>query len=142
LPVSFSSEPWSLARHADVDRSIAVASWRVESLGARRSEVTLWLVCRERWPHDMGLELGWGPLSRRADRDDPAVTYAFLPFDGLFNPVHVRRGEVARTKVVLEVSRDEVLRNGLYFGARRVDGSRLHQDAPHWTRLDEPSAVR
>lgn len=134
--IAFSSDSFDQPRHVDVDRSLAVASWRIEPRDARTSTVTLWLVSRERWPHDMGLELGWGPMHRNGERDDPERIYSFLPFDGLFNPAHVRVGEVSRTSVTLSANRDELLRNGLYFGVRRVDGSRLNQDSAHWVRLD------
>jgi uncharacterized membrane protein len=134
--VAYSSDGWTQPRHVDVDRSIAVASWRVEPRDARASTVTLWLLTRERWPRDMGLELGWGPMHRSGDRDDPERIRSFLPYDGLLNPAHLRVGEVSRTSVTVPASSAEVLQNGLYFGVRRVDGSRLHQDAPHWVRLD------
>lgn len=139
--VAFSSDAsWSAARHVDVDRSLAIASWRIERHTESSSSVTLWLVSRERWPADMGLELGWGPMSRApgADRDDPARIHSFLPFDGLFSAVHVRAGEVARTTVIVAATRDVLLRDGLRFGARRVDGSRMHAASPHWVRLDRP----
>lgn len=135
--VAFSSdEGWTHARHVDVDRSVSVASWRVEDRGPRSASVTLWLVALQRWPIDTGFELGWGPLERNGTRDDPSRIYAFLPFDGLFSPVHVRRGEVARSTVIVATSAEELLRHGLYFGVRRLDGSRMHEDARHWVRLD------
>lgn len=137
--VAFSSDAWSEPHHVDVDRSLAIASWRIEPRDARSSTVTLWMVARERWPHDMGLELGWGPLHRAGERDDPERICSFLAFDGLLNPAHVRVGEVARTSVTVPASRAELLQNGLYFGVRRVDGSRLNSASAHWVRLDVPT---
>ncbi len=66
---------------------------------------------------------------------------AFLPFDGRFSPTHVRVGELTRTEAHLSASPDELFAQGLYFGARRVDGSRLDREAPHWVRL-RPDSLR
>ncbi len=139
--VAFSSDEWTQARHVDVDASLSLASWRIEPIAPHQSAITLWLLARRRWPHDLGLELGWGPIERREDRDDPSRTHAFVPFDGLLNPIHVRPGEIARTRVVVRASQGELLAHGLWFGARRVDGSRLHAEAPHWVRLDARDAI-
>jgi uncharacterized membrane protein len=138
--IAFDSDAWSEPKHVDVDASIAIASWRIEAWDARTSNVTLWLVTRQRWPHDLGLELGWGPMHRNGDRDDPERIHSFLPYDGLLSPVHVRVGEVSRMTVTLSATRHELLQHGLYFGARRIDGSRLHREAPHWVRLDVPTS--
>lgn len=134
--IAFDSDSWAQPRHIDVDASVAVASWRVQPRDQRTADVTLWLVTRERWPRDMGLELGWGPMHRSGDRDDPQRIHSFLPYSGLLSPVHLRVGEVSRMTITLGANRDELLRNGLYFGVRRVDGSRLHEASPHWVRLD------
>jgi hypothetical protein len=46
-----------------------------------------------------------------------------------------RRGEVARTEVVVPARVEDLAAQGVWFGARRVDGSRLQASAPHRVRL-------
>jgi hypothetical protein len=121
-------------QHIDVGPSLAIAGWGLRPVQGG-SVLTLLLVARVRWPLDLGLEVGWGPMHPVGDRQDPARIVAALPFDGLFSPVHVRPGEVARTEVVLPASPAELEAGGLYFGARRVDGSRLDPESAHWTPL-------
>lgn len=134
--VQFQPEPNAHAQHIEIDASVAIAGWRVQPQSAQSSRVTLWLVSKQQWPQDLGLELGWGPLRPNGDRQDPSEIAAFTPFDGLFNPVHVRVGEVSRTSVTLPVSESALRQTTLYFGARRIDGSRLHQDSAHWVALN------
>ena len=134
--VDFEPDARVHAAHADVGPSMAVAGWGITP-AAHGSRVTLLLQARTPWPYDLGLELGWGPLHPHLDREDPARTYAFLPFDGVFMPPFVRVGEVARTEVDVPASPEELRAHGLWFGARRIDGSRLDADSAHWTRLRE-----
>ena len=75
------------------------------------------------------------PLRTAGDRLDPAHIVPALPFDGLFSPAHVRVGEVARTEVFLPVENQELQSSPLFFGARRIDGSRLDPESAHWTEL-------
>ncbi len=132
--VEFDPDPRVHAAHADVGPSLAIAGWGMTPL-RRGARVVLLLVPRRPWPHDLGFELGWGPMRPHLDRQDPARTYAFLPFEGVFLPSYTRVGEVVRTTVDLPATPDELRAHGLYFGARRVDGSRLDENSPHWTPL-------
>ncbi len=134
--VQFQPDSWTTARHLDIDDSVAIASWRIEPLTASASKVTLWLVSKQAWPQDLGLELGWGRLSPHGDRLDPAEIAAFVPFDGLFNPSHVHVGEISRTSITLPTNEATLMRDGLYFGTRRLDGSRLHALSAHWVRMN------
>lgn len=134
--VGFGPDPGVHAAHVEVGRSLTVAGWGV-SRAARGSRVTLLLVASRPWPYDLGLELGWGPMRPAHDRQDPARTYAFLPYDGVFMASYVRPGEVTRTVVDVPASPEELRAHGLWFGPRRIDGSRLEPDSPHWTRLPE-----
>lgn len=132
--VEFDPDPRVHAAHADVGPSLAVAGWGMTPL-RHGTRVVLLLVPRRRWPHDLGFELGWGPMHPHLDREDPARTYAFLPFEGVFLPSYTRVGEVVRTTVDVPASMAELSAHGLRFGARRVDGSRLDEDSPHWAVL-------
>ncbi len=134
--VEFDTDPRVHAAHVDVGHSLTIAGYGVTA-APRGSHVTLLLVANEPWPYDLGFELGWGPLHPNGDRQDPASTYAFLPYDGVLMAAFVRPGEVTRTEVDLPATPAEVRAHGLYFGARRVDGSRLNADSLHWTRLPE-----
>lgn len=133
--VFFSPQPSMVRQHEDIGPSAALAAWRLDDRDPDSTRLTLVLVARQRWPHDFAVELGWGPMHPHADREDPARLYAALLFDGRFSPTHVHRGELARTELTLPASRDALLSGGLYLGLRRVDGSRLDADAPHWVRL-------
>jgi uncharacterized membrane protein len=134
--LQFEPDSWNVSRHTEIDASLALASWRLEPLGPASTKLTLWLVNKRRWPQDLGLEFGWGHLVPHEDRLDPVNIAAFVPFDGLFNPAHVRVGEVARTSVVLAQNSESLQRQTLYLGARRIDGSRLHADSRHWVPLN------
>ncbi len=132
--VEVPTDPRAHAFHREVGASIAIAGWGVTPL-ARGSHVVLLLVPKRELPVDLGLELGWGPMRPRLDREDPERTYAFLPFDGVFMPGYARVGEVVRTEVDVPATPSELTFHGLRFGARRVDGSRLDADSEHWTLL-------
>lgn len=132
--VEFDLDDRTHAAHADVGGDLAVAGWGMVPLqdGAR---VVLLLKVKRALPFDLGLEVGWGPMRPHLDREDPEHTWAFLPFDGLFMPPFCRVGEVVRTEVVLPVRVEVLAAQGIWFGARRVDGSRLDPASPHWVRL-------
>lgn len=132
--VDFDPDPRARAAHVDIGEHLAVAGWGIEAIdhGAR---VVLLLVPKRPWPFDLGLELGWGPMHPHLDREDPERVVAFLPFDGAFMPTFARVGEVVRTSVEVNASVEELRAHGVYFGARRIDGSRLDADSAHWTRL-------
>ncbi len=132
--VAFDPDPRVHAAHVDIGASMAVAGWGVEPV-ANGARVVLLLVVKRPWPFDLGLEVGWGPMRPHLDRLDPARVHAFLPFDGAFMPPHARVGEVVRTTVEVAATVDELRAHGVYFGPRRVDGSRLEADSAHWTRL-------
>lgn len=134
--VEFDPDPRVHAAHVEIGRSLTVAGYGVTPI-AHGSRVTLLLVANEPWPWDLGLELGWGPMHPNGDRQDPARTYAFLPYDGVMIPSWVRPGEVTRTEVDLPATPAELRAHGLWFGPRRIDGSRLNADSAHWTRLPE-----
>ena len=126
------------AAHADVGPSMAIAGWGLApGRDAHHTRLILLATPTARWPFDVGFQVGWGPMAPHLDRQDPAHIWSFLPFDGVFMAVFVRPGEVARTEVELPASRDELLRDGLWFGARRIDSSRLDAASAHWTRLRE-----
>lgn len=132
--VEFEPDPAVHRAHVDVGSSLAVAGWGVTPI-PRGSRVTLLLVTKRAWPHDLGLEVGWGPMRPHLDRQDPERTYAFLPYDGVMLPSLTRVGEVSRAVVDVPATPDELRAQGLWFGARRMDGSRLDPEAPHWVRL-------
>lgn len=132
--VEFEVDPRTHAAHADVGDDLAVAGWGMEALqdGAR---VVILLKVKRPLPFDLGFELGWGAMRPHLDREDPARTWAFLPFDGLFVPPFCHTGEVVRTEVVVPERVEVLAAQGVWFGARRVDGSRLDPASPHWVRL-------
>ena len=132
--VEFDTDLRTHAAHVDLGEDIAVAGWGVTPLrdGAR---VVLLLKVKRAWPFDLGFELGWGPMAPHLDREDPAQTWAFLPFDGVFMAPFCRVGEVVRTEVVVPARAEALAAHGLWFGARRIDGSRLEAASPHWVRL-------
>jgi len=132
--VEFDPDPRVHAAHTEIGPSLTLAGWGMTPL-RRGTRVILLLMPRRRWPQDLGFELGWGPMRPHLDRSDPARTYAFLAFDGVFLPHYTRVGEVVRTEVDLPATPEELRAHGLYFGARRVDGSRLDEDSPHWSLL-------
>lgn len=132
--VDFGIDPHVHAAHADVGASLAVAGWGAAPL-AHGTRVTLLLAAHRPWPLDLGFELGWGPMVPHAERSDPEHTWAFLPFDGVFQPAFVRPGEVVRTQADVPATLDELRAHGLWFGARRLDGSRLDAKSLHWTPL-------
>jgi hypothetical protein len=134
--VEFPPDPRVHAAHVEIGHALTVAGWGV-TRAARGSHVTLLLVATQPWPYDLGFELGWGPMHPVLDRQDPARTYAFLPYDGVFMATSVRPGEVTRTEVDVPASPEELRAHGLWFGPRRIDGSRLEPDSAHWTRLPE-----
>ncbi|MEI8258897.1 MAG: DUF2079 domain-containing protein, partial [Deltaproteobacteria bacterium] len=135
--VDFEPEPGVHADHVDAGAHVFVAGWGLRAEGAG-SVLTLLFSPRMELPFDMGLEAGYGPMAPSGDRQDPAHIVSLLPFDGLFSPSRVRVGEVARTRIDLPAPPAEVLRDGLYVGTRRIDGSRLDPDGPHWVRLANP----
>lgn len=132
--VEFEPDDRTHAAHVDLGEDLAVAGWGMVPLrdGAR---VVLLLKVKRAWPFDLGMELGWGPMRPHLDREDPQRTWAFVPFDGLFMPPFARVGEVVRTEVVVPARVEALAAHGLWFGARRVDGSRLEASSPHWVRL-------
>jgi hypothetical protein len=132
--VDFAPEPDVHADHLDAGAHVFVAGWALRPHGSG-SLLVLLFSPRESLPFDLGLEAGYGPMHANGDREDPAHVTAALPFDGLFSPAYVRVGEVARTTIELDDPPDVVLRDGLYIGTRRIDGSRLDADGPHWIRL-------
>lgn len=134
--VEFAPDPRVHASHVDIGENLAVAGWGVTPQG-RGAHVVLLLVAKRAWPYDLGFELGWGPMHPHVDREDPEQTFAFLPFDGAFMPSFVRVGEVVRTEVDVPASVDALRAHGLWFGPRRIDGSRFEADTAHWTRLPE-----
>lgn len=139
--VEFQPREGVVSHHLDVGPSLAIAGYGLRPTPGG-STVTLLLVARRRWPHDLGLELGWGPMHPHGDRLDPAHIVAALPFDGLFSPVHVRVGEVVCTEIPLPVPTDALRTTEVYFGARRIDGSRLDPESRHWTLLSALSGTQ
>ncbi len=134
--VDFDPDPRVHKAHVDVGAHLAVAGWGTERL-EHGTRIVLLLVPKQPWPYDVNFEVGWGPMHPHLDRMDPQHTYAFLPFDGAFHPSFVRVGEVVRTSVEVPATVEELRANGVYFGARRVDGSRLDPESAHWTLLPE-----
>ncbi|MGZ6095120.1 MAG: DUF2079 domain-containing protein [Polyangiales bacterium] len=132
--VEFEPEPDLHPQHIDAGAHLFIAGWGLRAQG-NGSVLTLLLAPREPLPFDMGLEAGFGAMHPNGDRQDPEHIVSVLPFDGLFSPIHVRVGEVARTRIELAAPPDTVLREGLYVGTRRIDGSRVDPDGPHWIRL-------
>ncbi|MDP3273754.1 MAG: DUF2079 domain-containing protein [Deltaproteobacteria bacterium] len=133
--IAFEPEPWAEARHVDIDASLAVASFRLQAQDSTHTRVTLWLVALQRWPTDMALELGWGPMHPSGDRLDPEHIHSFLLFDGRLSPVHIRVREVSRTETTLAVAIGALAQSSLVIGTRRLDGSRMHRESPHWVPL-------
>ncbi len=132
--VEFDPDPRVHKAHVAVGSHLAVAGWGTEPL-AHGTRIVLLLAPRETLPYDVNFEVGWGPQRPHLDRMDPARTFAFLPFEGSFHPSFARAGEVVRTTVDVPATLDELRAHGVYFGARRVDGSRLDADSAHWTLL-------
>ena len=132
--VEFAPEADVREQHLDAGEHVFVAGWSLRAQGPG-SVLTLLFAPREPLPFDMGLEAGFGAMHPNGDRLDPEHIVSVLPFDGLFSPVHVRVGEVARTRIELPATPDVILRDGLYVGTRRIDGSRLDPAGPHWIRL-------
>ena len=132
--VEFDLDERTHAAHAELGDDLNVAGWGMVPLqdGAR---VVILLKVKHALPFDLGFELGWGPLRPHLDRQDPTHTWAFSPFDGVFMPPFCREGEVVRTEVVVPARVEALAAHGVWFGARRVDGSRLQASAPHWVRL-------
>ncbi len=124
--------------HREIGPSLTLAGYGVRSV-PNGSVVRLLIVPPVPWPHDLGLEIGWGPMHPNGDRLDPVHIVSFLPFGGVFSPVHVRAGEVAQTEVFVPAAPNDLQANGLYFGARRLDGSRLDAASAHWTALAAPA---
>ncbi len=139
--VEFDPDPRVHRAHVDVGAHLAVAGWGTEHI-EHGTRVVLLLVAKQPMPYDVNFEVGWGPLHPHLDRQDPQRTYAFLPFDGAFHPSFVRAGEVVRTTVDVPAEPDELLAHGVYFGARRVDGSRLDAESTHWTLLPPGETTR
>lgn len=135
--IDFDPDPTVHQSHVDVGSSLAIAGWGISPLPSepRLTRVTLLLVTLKPWPHDLGLELGWGPMHPHLDRQDPERTYAFLPYDGVMSPNLTHTNEVSRTIIDLPATQQDLTAHGLWFGARRVDGSRLDPEGPHWVRL-------
>ncbi len=132
--VDFEPEEGIRSDHLDAGAHVFIAGWGLRAEGAG-SVLTLLFSPRVELPFDMGLEAGYGPMRPSGDRQDPAQIVSLLPFDGLFSPARVRVGEVARTRMYLPAPPDVVLRDGLRVGTRRIDGSRLDPDGPHWVQL-------
>lgn len=132
--VDFEPDSALHAAHTEVGASLIIAGWGMTPI-AHGTRVTVLVVPRETWPIDLGFELGWGPMREADQHPQPEQTYAFLPFDGVFLPNEVRVGEVARTSVEVPATPNELRAHGVYFGARRIDGSRLNRDSLHWTPL-------
>jgi uncharacterized membrane protein len=120
--------------HVDVDDHLAVAGWGTEAL-PHGTRIVLLLFVRRPLPFDLGFEVGYGPMHPHLDRDDPVHTHAFMPFDGTLLPSWVRVGEVVRSTVDVPATEAELRAHGLYFGARRIDGSRLDAESRHWVPL-------
>ncbi len=132
--VEFAPDPRVHRAHVDIGAGLAIAGWGTEPL-EHGTRIVILLVAKRALPYDVNFEVGWGPMHPHLDRMDPQRTYAFLPFDGSFHPSFVRPGEVVRTTVDVPATVDELHAHGVVFGARRVDGSRLDADSPHWTVL-------
>jgi uncharacterized membrane protein len=132
--VDFTPDADVHADHVDAGSHVFIAGWALRPQGSG-SLLVLLFAPRETLPFDLGIEAGYGAMHPNGDRDDPAHITAALPFDGLFSPANVRIGEVARTMIELDDPPAAVLREGLYVGMRRIDGSRLDPDGPHWIRL-------
>lgn len=132
--VEFQRSDEMIEQQDTIGASLSLVAW-----GLRRAPggtvVVLELEARRQLPADLGLEVGWGPLRPNGDRSDPTHIVASLPFDGLFSPVYIRNGERVRTEVPLSVPLATVRTTELYLGVRRIDGSRLDPEAPHWLVL-------
>ena len=133
--VDFAPEAEMREDHRDAGAHAFIAGWSLRPDGDG-SRLVLLIAPRMQLPGDMGFDAGFGALHPNGDRLDPEHIVSALPFDGLFSPAHVRVGEVARTTIDLDAPPAAVLRDGLYVGIRRIDGSRVDPDGPHWIRLD------
>lgn len=123
------------AQHVEIGPSLSLAGWGVLPAPDGGATVTVLLLVREPLPADTGFELGYGEMHPAGDRQDPCSIVSVLAFDGLFSPVHVRPGEVVRQGFSVPVTPEELVRRGVYFGARRIDGSRLDESSANWTPL-------
>ncbi len=132
--VELDPDPRVHPAHLDIGPSLSIAGWGITP-AQHGTHVVILLVPKLPWPSDLNFEVGWGPMVPHLDRQDPLHTYAFLPFDGAFQSPFVRVGEVVRTEVDIPATLDEIRTQGLYFGPRRIDGSRLDAHSPHWTLL-------
>jgi len=133
--VRFDPDPGVHRVHVPIGPSVHVAGWKLERVDGR-SELSVLLHARRRWPPDVGFEVGWGPVHESGARWDPEHTVTVLPFDGRMSPTLVHVGEVARTRFVLPVPHETLRGQTVYLGFRRVDGSRMDFDSPNWTPLE------